>query len=82
LLDQAGLLRDIRDRDLAAGQPAESQASGTSTEPAVRRRASSSAPVSTEVAIRADDRLSADQKRALLAVYRSYVGEESSSRDD
>ena len=35
---------------------------------------SSSAPPSTEDAIRADPRLTTEQRRALLGVYRSYVG--------
>lgn len=69
LLDQAGLLRDIRDRDQGGG--------GRRTD-----SVSSSAVTATEAAIRADDRLSADQKRALLAVYRSYVGEDPPSGDD
>lgn len=64
LLDQAGLLRDIRDGDPADEQHAHATESHAST-PGV--------PVNTEAAIRADERLSAAQKRALLAVYRSYV---------
>ena len=56
LLDQAGLLRDIRGGGAKAG-PA----------------ASAAANVTTEAAIQADDRLSQEQKRALLAVYQSYV---------
>jgi hypothetical protein len=76
LLDQAGLLRDIRDRDQTAGQSTESVVAASSIESGTGRRASSSlAPSSTEAAIRADNRLSGDQKRALLAVYRSYIGE-------
>lgn len=70
LLDQAGLLRHIRDADdtgesddpeSEAGQPGHGTAGA--------------APISTEAAIRADERLSAAQKRALLAVYRSYISE-------
>jgi transcriptional regulator with XRE-family HTH domain len=34
---------------------------------------SETAPLATELAIRADDALTAEQKDALLAVYRSYV---------
>ena len=64
LLDQAGLLRDIRD-----GDPTGEQHAGVSDSHAPPH----SAPVSTEAAIRADERLSAAQKKALLAVYRSYV---------
>jgi len=68
LLDQAGLLRHIRDAE-ATGEPddPESAAEQTGHGPA------GAAPISTEAAIRADARLSAAQKRALLAVYRSYI---------
>ncbi len=66
LLDQAGLMRDIRDRKdgdpVAGGSPDDA--------------ASSTATPSTEVAIRADPRLSAEQKQALLGVYRSFLAEE------
>jgi transcriptional regulator with XRE-family HTH domain len=64
LLDQAGLLRDIREHD-------EGARSGDVT-------SATTGAFGTEAAIRADDRLSADQKRALLAVYRSYVAEHGS----
>ena len=61
LLDQAGLLRDSRGR------------AGSESAAKVRtlRRDSPVAQFSTEAAIRADDRLSTRQKRALLAVYES-----------
>jgi hypothetical protein len=63
LLDQAGLLRNLRPGDAAA----------ESSVP-------NAAELTTEAAIRADDRLSAAQKHALLSVYASYVS--SSSRAD
>ena len=71
LLDQAGLLRDIRDRD---HDPEHEHArAGTPV---------TSLSTSTEDAIREDDRLSAAQKRALLAVYRSYISEGSAGGAD
>jgi hypothetical protein len=73
LLDQAGLLRDVRGRGAAAGQ----EPAPASTHSGGGRRSSAGAPESTEAAIRADARLSAAQKRALLAVYRSYISQPS-----
>ena len=52
LLDQAGLLRDLRGKTV---------------------KANTTTAGNTEAAIQADDRLSKEQKRALLAVYESYV---------
>ena len=72
LLDQAGLLRDIRDGDPADEQPGHGSKSAAPTP---------GAPGNTEAAIRADERLSAAQKRALLAVYRSYVSGAPASGD-
>jgi hypothetical protein len=60
LLNQAGLLRDVRDSD-GGERSAETKVA--------------SAASGTEAAIRADERLSSAQKRALLGVYRSYVAE-------
>ena len=79
LLDQAGLLRDIRGRDLTAVHSQEPGASCSADPPWTLGRVSPPTPYSTEAAIRADDRLSAEQKRALLAVYNSYVVERPSS---
>jgi hypothetical protein len=62
LLDQAGLLRDLRGPGLQEGVTENPAAAGT-----------------TEAAIQADDRLSKEQKRALLAVYQSYLSEASVS---
>lgn len=74
LLDQAGLLRDVRDRDLAVEEAAEAAAPPVKEG---RGRDPGSSMLAAETAIRADDRLSAVQKRALLAVYRSYVAADS-----
>lgn len=63
LLDQAGLLRDVRTKDASSRNPA-TPGGGMSDPPG---------PGETERAIRADPRLSDSQKRALLTVYRSYI---------
>ena len=72
LLDQAGLLRDIRDGDLAGESPEGADSSEAGSDKGARHGAKEDLP-STEAAIRVDERLSAAQKRALIAVYRSYV---------
>jgi transcriptional regulator with XRE-family HTH domain len=64
LLDQAGLLRDVRSKEKAATEGAAPPAGGVPETPG---------PPATEMAIRCDSRLSDSQKRALLTVYRSYV---------
>ena len=62
LLVQAGLLRAPLSGDASAGDaPAGDDAVGTTTD--------------TERAVRNDRRLSAGQKEALIAVYRSYLAE-------
>lgn len=62
LLTQAGLIDAI-----AAGQDAGASASGAEDQPAVP---------DTEQAIRADKRLSDDQKSALIVVYRSMLSQQ------
>jgi len=62
LLTQAGLIDAI-----AAGRDAGTSASGTEDQPAVP---------DTEHAIRADKRLSEDQKSALIVVYRSMLSQQ------
>ena len=82
LLDQAGLVRDIRHRDPVPGQSASrrrSSASGGSMSSG-SVLAGATLAGATEAAIRDDDRLSTTQKRALLSVYRSYVSVAPSAR--
>jgi transcriptional regulator with XRE-family HTH domain len=62
LMAQAGLIDAVADK---ASDPADERADGEKAEPG--------AP-GTEDAIRADERLSAEQKAALIAVYRSMLG--------
>ncbi|HEY1626777.1 MAG TPA: helix-turn-helix transcriptional regulator [Streptosporangiaceae bacterium] len=66
LLTQAGLI------DAAVGDTASDTASDSPGDTAQAGGASS--PPATEAAIHADDRLSDEQRAALLAVYRSMVG--------
>ena len=75
LLDQAGLLRHIRDADSTGEPESPASAAGESG-----HGTAGAAAISTEAAIRADERLSAAQKRALLAVYRSYVSSTDETR--
>jgi transcriptional regulator with XRE-family HTH domain len=64
LLDQAGLLRNLRPGDADA-----------------RSESSAGAELTTETAIRADNRLTSAQKQALLSVYASYVSGPSNEHD-
>ena len=82
LLDQAGLLRDIRDGDLVGESSDTADAPTSSGSHPAEHGARQAAPISTEAAIRADERLSAAQKRALIAVYRSYVSGAPASGSD
>jgi transcriptional regulator with XRE-family HTH domain len=70
LLDQAGLLRDVRTKDKSApGDPSASSANA----PEAGGSPGTAGSRDTERAIRSDSRLSDSQKRALLTVYRSYI---------
>jgi hypothetical protein len=80
LLDQAGLLRNIRSGDLSA-DTAQTNAAGRLSKSRTTRGTSPAAPCTTASAIRADDRLSAAQKSALLSVYDSYISASSPGQD-
>jgi transcriptional regulator with XRE-family HTH domain len=79
LLDHAGWAMDARARaaaDIAGGAAAEAQADGV---PGARASAEASGEApdvpDTEAAIAADPRLSENQRRALIGVYRSFVSD-------
>ncbi len=70
LLTQAGLI----DAVVASKDTSEDKAEDSGQDQAVPDQAAAPAPLATEDAIRADDRLSEAQKAALIAVYRSMLG--------